>query len=473
MSLRAIDISSWDAGIIPHELDCDIVIVKATGGTWYENPFFKQWCDDVIASGKMLGIYHYAVESQTNPSAAAEAEFFLRHVRQYRGRFVPILDWEADAMSLPDSWAREWCDIVGKDLGATPIFYAYASHLNSKAYPSTARKFPLWMASYLNRYDGAGWVSDPVNTWGTGSWSQMLMYQYTSTGHVAGGRGHDLDLSIFYGDAAAWNDLCGGYDGTIAVGLLPYGSAMAEVMEHVIAHNAHGYSQPNREGTGGKEVLTLSDNTMVTIHTGDFDCSSLIEECAEALGLLARDTWMWTGNECELLEMHGFYQVPLGQVERGDILWREGHTEMYLGNGLQGGARRSEYGTADGQTGDQDGYEICASAYRASDWTRAYRCGLTRPGSGHTIGCEDTMAMLIHPKDENKVYYWDGSPECVPYHVSGAEKAAVEAAYKASHGGAAIPFFEMQQYDFNSIMNMCKARKAWREKGIATAVAQP
>lgn len=54
------------------------------------------------------------------------------------------------------------------------------------------------MASYLNRYDGAGFIDDPDNTWDTGDWNGMTAYQYTSTGDIRGYDGN-LDLSVFYG----------------------------------------------------------------------------------------------------------------------------------------------------------------------------------------------------------------------------------------------------------------------------------
>lgn len=208
MSLRAIDIASWQQGIVPSRVDCDAVVVKATGGTWYENPFFEEWVEDVLASNRPLAIYHYAVESVRWRSAAEEAEYFLQHVRKYKGRFIPVLDWEDDAMELPQEWALEWMQIVERELGATPVFYAYASHLNSKDYSKVAARYPLWMASYLTRYEGAGWVDDPRNTWDFGSWDSMLMYQYTSTGYVDG-YDRDLDLNIFYGTREDWEAMCG------------------------------------------------------------------------------------------------------------------------------------------------------------------------------------------------------------------------------------------------------------------------
>ena len=206
--LHIIDIASWQQGIIPSQTNADAVIIKVTGGTHYENPYWRQWADDVLASGKLLGLYHYAVESESNPNAAAEAEFFLSKVGDYIGKFIPILDWEADALNLPASWAREWLDIVAERTGATPWFYGFASNVNSTDYSNIASKYPLWMASYLNRYDGVGFEDDPEQRWGYGNWQYAIAYQYTSTGYIQGYNDR-LDLSIGYMSAQDWSDMCG------------------------------------------------------------------------------------------------------------------------------------------------------------------------------------------------------------------------------------------------------------------------
>ena len=205
--LRAIDISSWQAGIVPSQVDCDVVIVKVTGGSGYENPHWREWADNVLASGKLLAFYHFANDLSWN-SASVEAEWFLSHVRDYKGQFIPILDWEGMALNNSVSWAREWLDIVAAETGATPIFYAYASNVAWADYSSISH-YPLWMASYLNKYNGVGWVDNPDNVWGTGSWGGMVGYQYTSTGYV-GGYSSRLDLSVFYLSRDEWLSMQGG-----------------------------------------------------------------------------------------------------------------------------------------------------------------------------------------------------------------------------------------------------------------------
>lgn len=207
--LNMIDIASWQAGITPSNTPADAVAIKVTGGTHYENPYWKRWADDVIASGLCCAFYHYAVEGEANPDPRKEAKFFLQRVKDYKGQFIPILDWEADALELDQSWAREWLDIVAKETGAVPVFYGYASNINSTNYEQIAAKYPLWMASYLSKYAGKGFQDNPEQLWGFGDWSDIWGYQYTSEGYIKGYDG-DLDLSIVYCSASDWWKMCGG-----------------------------------------------------------------------------------------------------------------------------------------------------------------------------------------------------------------------------------------------------------------------
>lgn len=151
--------------------------------------------------------------------------------------------------------------------------------------------------------------------------------------------------------------------------------AAAQVMEHVCKHNAHGYSQPNRAGDGTTEKITLSDGSAVRLHGGDYDCSELVRQCYESAGVLGGywEDYIWTGNEDEVLTDHGFVRVSLANIVRGDVLWRSGHTALYLGDGLIGEAHHGDYsGGLSGRQGDQDGTEVRIATYYASAWSCAY-----------------------------------------------------------------------------------------------------
>ena len=112
----------------------------------------------------------------------------------------------------------------------------------------------------------------------------------------------------------------------------------------------------------------------VYIHGGDYDCSELVRMCYRAVDVLPYASYMWTGNEVQLLKEHGFRERSLDSPKMGDVLWRSGHTEIYLGNGMQGGARIDEVGGITGpRKGDQTGNEVARSAYRPGSWSKLLR----------------------------------------------------------------------------------------------------
>lgn len=136
----------------------------------------------------------------------------------------------------------------------------------------------------------------------------------------------------------------------------------------------------------------------VYIHGGDYDCSDAVRMCYRAVGVLPYGSYMWTGNEVELLTAHGFKARSLSNPKVGDVLWREGHTEMYLGDGMQGGPRIDERGGITGPLqGDQTGNEVTRSAYKASGWTKLlrYEGGATVEGIPCAIAAAQVMDHII------------------------------------------------------------------------------
>lgn len=152
--------------------------------------------------------------------------------------------------------------------------------------------------------------------------------------------------------------------------------AAAEVMLHLCEHDAHGYSQPARKGDGTWETVKLSDGSTVQVHGGDMDCSESVRASWAAVGVLPKDSYMWTGNEDELLLDHGFIRLPFvrSDLRVGDVLWKEGHTEMVVRPGYQGGFNGDEKGGIGfgAKVGDQTGYESYVKPVR-DYWTRVYR----------------------------------------------------------------------------------------------------
>jgi hypothetical protein len=163
--------------------------------------------------------------------------------------------------------------------------------------------------------------------------------------------------------------------------MLTYSEMASEVMWHLVTDDEHGYSQPRRMGDGTTEELILSDGTPVYIHGGDYDCSEAVRMCYAAVGVLPDDSYMWTGNERELLLSNGFEEISPWDAQDGDVVLTSGHTEMVLdmdGSRIQAGFRHSEDYDIDGETGDQTGDEATWSGYRPEAWQTAFRCVVER-----------------------------------------------------------------------------------------------
>lgn len=136
----------------------------------------------------------------------------------------------------------------------------------------------------------------------------------------------------------------------------------------------------------------------VYIHGADYDCSESIRMSYRAIDILPYGSYMWTGNERELLAEFGFIKVNMNHLQRGDVLWKPGHTEMYLGNGVQGGARIDESGGIHGyKKGDQTGREIVSSSFDLSywQWKEAWRYFGSKTSNGIPAG-EAAAQVMEH-----------------------------------------------------------------------------
>ena len=206
-TLNGIDIASWQAGIDIYAVDADFVIVKASEGTSYINPYFRQWADQVLDSGKQLGLYHFATDAA---SAKAQADFFYRTVKPYVGKAVLFLDWEntdySDVMSKGPSFAKAWMDRVLSRTGVKPLIYINQSTTWNYDWTSVAKKYKLWFAQYMYAYQYGYGYRDDLSHWAVGYWGAETIYQYSSTTIISGYDGY-LDVNKFYGSVLSWRKL--------------------------------------------------------------------------------------------------------------------------------------------------------------------------------------------------------------------------------------------------------------------------
>lgn len=196
--MNGIDISRWQKDIQLSRVPCDFVIVKATQGTGYVSPTYKQQITSAEALGKYLGVYHYA----SSGGAAAEAEHFLRTVADYIGKAILVLDWEGEqnANFSNPLYALDFLNYVKSKTGVTPFIYMSKSVCRQYKWDAS---FPLWCAQYRNQQP-SGYQAQPwTDAKGFGVWQSPKIFQYSSKGQLDGYSGN-LDLDIAYMDGAEW-----------------------------------------------------------------------------------------------------------------------------------------------------------------------------------------------------------------------------------------------------------------------------
>lgn len=197
--MNGIDISKWNP-IDISKVPCDFVIIKATQGTSYVSPKYKEQITQAYNLGKLLGVYHYASAG----GAIAEAEHFLQTVSDYIGKAVLVLDWEGDQnanFKHPD-YALAWLKYVKEKTGITPFIYMSKSVCREYA-KQWDSSYPLWCAQYKNQQP-TGYQDNPwTDTKGFGPWDGCKILQYSSKGILPGYNGN-LDLDKSYMDRSEW-----------------------------------------------------------------------------------------------------------------------------------------------------------------------------------------------------------------------------------------------------------------------------
>lgn len=179
MTLKGIDVASYQASMDVSTYPCDFVICKATEGTGYVNPVCDKHYQQAKSSGKLLGVYHFA-RPDTGNSAEAEADFFVENIKGYIGEALLALDMECAGWQKYSAWAKTWLDRVYEKTGIRPLFYSSGDGFTNFKNMINAGNYGVWAASDGNWYDGTTVVI------------KQSVYD-------------DLDHDVFYGDAAAWH----------------------------------------------------------------------------------------------------------------------------------------------------------------------------------------------------------------------------------------------------------------------------
>ena len=198
--MRGIDISNWQAGLVPSRLAIDFCIVKATEGLGYVDPCCDGFVQDCIDYRLPWGFYHFARENDP----AAEARYFVENCRNYFGHGIPVLDYETDNAN-DRQWAETFCQTVYNLVAVWPMVYMSASYLPRFYGSWLPEKCGLWLAGYPAPV--TYWTANEM-PYSTAPWEFAAIWQFTSSLQLVGYDGN-LDGNIAYMDANAWAKYAG------------------------------------------------------------------------------------------------------------------------------------------------------------------------------------------------------------------------------------------------------------------------
>lgn len=207
--MNGIDVSHWqgDAGFNPAIMPADFIICKATESTSYKDKTLEKLADATLASGKLLGLYHFA-KGKDGDSGKSEAEWFVKNIQKYIGKALLVLDWEADVMKKGTGYAKEFCDRVTELTGVKPIIYMSTSSTTAFNWADFIKEYPfLWGAEYNANLISHGYTINPKKKNRSLGGFTEIMRQYSSNTYLTGFGGR-LDVNECYIDQAQWKVFC-------------------------------------------------------------------------------------------------------------------------------------------------------------------------------------------------------------------------------------------------------------------------
>ena len=193
--MRGIDVSNWQVGMKPSNLNIDFCIAKATEGIGYTDASCDSFIQDCIANNILWGFYHFARENEPEK----EAEYFYDECKNYFGYGIPVLDYETTNYNN-----REWCERFINRLhelsGVWCLIYISAymcPQFNGSWIPE---KCGLWVAGYP--YTMTDWTNDNM-PYDVSPFKVVAIWQFTSS-LILNGFWEKLDGDIAYMDSEAW-----------------------------------------------------------------------------------------------------------------------------------------------------------------------------------------------------------------------------------------------------------------------------
>lgn len=199
--LRGVDVSNWQAGFVPHDLNIEFCICKATEGCHFVDPYCDGFVQDCISNDILWGFYHFARENHPK----TEAEFFYNNCTGYIGKGVPVLDYEVWGENDDVAWCEQFITRFHELSGVWPMLYISASHCAEFTGSWIPEKCGLWVAGYP--HDTSTYINEDM-PYDISPWAFTAIWQFTSGLNIPGYVG-SLDGDLAFMDETAWGKYAG------------------------------------------------------------------------------------------------------------------------------------------------------------------------------------------------------------------------------------------------------------------------
>ena len=187
---NGIDVSQFQGRINFEEVarsGIDIVYIRASEGTNYIDPYFRENYEQAKANGLKTGFYHY-VTARTVEEAREEAEFFVSNIKGTEPDCKLAMDFEVFgnlSRSEINEISEVFLETVSKLSGKKCVIYSDAFNAAETFDEELARQYAIWVADYF--------VEEPANN---GKWSTWVGFQYSDIGRINGIEGN-VDRDYF------------------------------------------------------------------------------------------------------------------------------------------------------------------------------------------------------------------------------------------------------------------------------------
>lgn len=175
-----IDVSEWQGRIDFKKVakaGIDIVYIRASEGTDYIDPYFRENYEEAKKNGLKTGFYHYVTAKNTE-EARQEARFFVSNIKGTNPDCKLAMDFEIfEDLSKREinEISKVFLETVERLSEKECVIYSDAFNARETFDEELAKKYAIWIADYF--------VKEPANN---GKWSSWVGFQYTDRGKIKG-----------------------------------------------------------------------------------------------------------------------------------------------------------------------------------------------------------------------------------------------------------------------------------------------